>query len=160
MRFLYTFVRPARLLVMLVLGVLAFPTMVIAEDSPPTVENRTATGIVQNQDLRRVPQAIVELRDQEGTLVESSVTDEDGEFSVKAPTDGIFSVRAILETYRSEYIVLDLGKEKPAPMYLDPHRHAGNRFGSGGTTAADSTESLERNLFRQSKGHRSVASRE
>ena len=118
MRIIDIFVRPNRLLSILVLGVLAFPFFVFAEESQVAVENRTATGIVQNQDLRRVPQAIVELRDQEGTLVESSVSDEDGEFSVRAPTDGIFSVRAILETYRSEYIVLDLGKEKPASITL------------------------------------------
>ena len=118
MQFIHLFIRPARLHVILVLGVLAFPSFVSAEESQLADENRTATGVVQNQDLRRVPQAIVELRNQEGTLVESSVTDEDGEFSVKAPTEGIFSVRAILETYRSEYIVLDLGKEKPAPITL------------------------------------------
>ena len=118
MRIKYTFIRPHRLLTVLVLGILAFPFFVFAEESQEAMEIRTATGIVQNQDLRRVPQAIVELRDQEGTLVESGVTDDDGEFSVTAPKEGIFSVRAILETYRSEYIVLDLGKEKPAHITL------------------------------------------
>ena len=118
MQVIYTSALQLRLLSALVLGVLAIPFPALAEESLSTIEKRTVTGLVQNQDLRRVPQAIVELRDQEGTLIESGITDEDGEFSIVSPKDGILSARAILETYRSEYIVLDLGKEQPVPITL------------------------------------------
>lgn len=79
---------------------------------------RTITGSVQNQDLRRVPSAIVEVKDQEGTLVTSGVTDDAGEFSVAVPADGTYSVSAVQETYRSQYVILKIGAEKPAPLTL------------------------------------------
>ncbi|HET8580833.1 MAG TPA: TonB-dependent receptor, partial [Nitrospiraceae bacterium] len=78
----------------------------------------TITGTVQNQDLRRVPQAIVQVKDQEGTLITEGVTNDAGEFSVKVPVEGAYSVSAVLETYRSEYVVLKIGTEKPAPVKL------------------------------------------
>jgi len=37
------------------------------------------TGLVQNQDLRRVDQAIVQVRDQEGNVVTPCVTNQAGE---------------------------------------------------------------------------------
>ena len=43
---------------------------------------QSITGTVQNQDLRRVDQAIVQVRDQEGTMVAQGVTNQAGEFSV------------------------------------------------------------------------------
>src|SRR5262249_5142713 len=79
---------------------------------------RTITGSVQNQDLRRVDQAIVQVRDQEGNVVAQGVTNQAGEFSVIVPEKGIYSVSAIQETYRSEYAVVTIGKEKPAPVTL------------------------------------------
>src|SRR5215510_13373197 len=76
------------------------------------------TGLVQNQDLRRVDQAIVQVRDQEGNVVTQGVTNQAGEFSVTVLEDGTYSVSAIQETYRSEYAVVTIGKEKPAPVTL------------------------------------------
>ena len=49
---------------------------------------RTITGSVQNQDLRRVDQAIVQVRDQEGNVVTQSVTTLAGVFGVTVPGEG------------------------------------------------------------------------
>ena len=81
-------------------------------------ESSIITGSVQNQDLRRVDQAIVQVRDQEGTVVVEGVTNQAGEFSVLVPQEGAFSVSAIHETYRSEYVVVKIGTEIPAPVTL------------------------------------------
>jgi len=75
-------------------------------------------GHVQKADLRRVPQATVEFRDQEGNLVTSQSTDEAGEFSMVAPQAGVFSLRAIQETYRSEYVIIEISNEVPPPVVL------------------------------------------
>jgi len=45
-------------------------------------ETRTITGLVQSQDLRRVDQVIVQVRDQEGNVVTQGVTNQAGEFTV------------------------------------------------------------------------------
>ena len=47
-----------------------------AEDAAKTIR-----GSVQNQDLRRVGQVVVEVKDQEGTVVTTGVTNDAGEFS-------------------------------------------------------------------------------
>ena len=75
------------------------------------VDRVTITGTVQNQDLRRVPQAIIEVKSQEGELVLSGVSNDAGEFKVTVPESGTYSVSAGQETYRSEYVVLALGEE-------------------------------------------------
>ena len=100
------------------IGVVLGQETVQAEDEALTLELRTVEGIVQKEDLRRVDQAIVELRDEEGTLLDSVVTDEAGEFKVVVPEDGMYSIRAIQETYRSEYVVLNIGVEKPVSLTL------------------------------------------
>src|SRR6185295_11495516 len=79
---------------------------------------RTVTGIVQNQDLRRVPSAIVEVKNQEGEPITTAVTDDAGEFSITLPADGTYSVSAVTDTYRSQYVVLKIGGEKPTPLVL------------------------------------------
>ena len=79
---------------------------------------RTITGSVHNQDLRRVDQAIVQVRDQEGNVVTQGVTNQAGEFSLTVPEEGTYSVSAIQATYRSEYAVVTIGKERPAPVTL------------------------------------------
>lgn len=89
-----------------------------AQEPKSSLGARTITGSVQNQDLRRVPQAIVEVKDQEGKLVADAVTNDAGEFSVTIPVEGTYSVSAVLETYRSEYVVLRIVTEKPAPVKL------------------------------------------
>src|SRR4030066_1724116 len=76
-------------------------------------EPNRITGSVQNQDLRRVGQVLVEVKNQEGTLVTTGVSNDAGEFSIPVPADGTYSVSAVRDTYRSEYIVLKLGTEQP-----------------------------------------------
>ena len=76
------------------------------------------SGYVQNQDLRRTAQAIVEIKDEEGRLVDSAVTNDAGEFALTVPASGTYSVSAILETYRSEYVVVRIGKDEPRPVVL------------------------------------------
>jgi hypothetical protein len=89
-----------------------------AQDRGTTPEKRTVMGVVQNQDLRRVAQAIVQIRDQEGNTVAQTVSDEAGEFRLAVPSDGTFSVSAIQDTYRSEYQIIHLGTEPHSPVTL------------------------------------------
>jgi hypothetical protein len=79
---------------------------------------RTITGSVQNQDLRRVGQALVEVRDKDGKIVVHKVTNDAGEFSVEVPAEGTYSVSAVLETYRSEYVIVKVGTEPAQPVKL------------------------------------------
>ena len=76
------------------------------------------TGTVQHQDLRRVDQAIVHVRDQEGNLVAQSVTDPAGEFRLLVPESGTYSISAVQDTYRSEYVVIRIGAVPPPPVSL------------------------------------------
>jgi hypothetical protein len=62
-------------------------------------EARTITGLVQSQDLRRVDQAIVLVRDQEGNVVTEGVTNQAGEFIVTVPQEGTYSISAVQDTY-------------------------------------------------------------
>jgi len=79
---------------------------------------QTIRGSVQNQDLRRVHRAVVEVKDQEGMTIATAVTNDAGEFSITLPTAGIYSVSAVQETYRSEYVVLKVGTDPPKPVTL------------------------------------------
>jgi outer membrane receptor protein involved in Fe transport len=81
-------------------------------------ESSIITGSVQNQDLRRVGQVLVEVKDQEGTLVATGVSNDAGEFSIPVPADGTYSVSAVQDTYRSEYVVLRVGTEAANPITL------------------------------------------
>ena len=81
-------------------------------------DDRTITGSVQNQDLRRVDQAIVQVRDQEGNIVTQGVTNQAGEFTVTVPQEGTYSVSAIQDTYKSEFVVVKIGTEPPSPVAL------------------------------------------
>jgi hypothetical protein len=69
------------------------------------------TGVVQYEDLRRAPQATVELRDQEGTLLDTQVTEEGGEFILAPPERGIYSIRATQATLSSESAILTIGAD-------------------------------------------------
>ena len=80
--------------------------------------SQTITGYVQNADLRRVAQATVELRDKEGTLVTSATTTDAGAFILFTPRDGVFSVQAVQDTYRSEHVVIEISQEAPDPVVL------------------------------------------
>ncbi len=110
-------VAKSRLLVVVIAALLSSEAVgsLPAAGSEP---GRTIRGIVQNQDLRRVPQAVVELKDQEGGPVASGVSDDAGEFSIVAPGSGTYSVSAIRDTYRSEYLVLTIGDEPLKPVTL------------------------------------------
>src|SRR5215467_1708723 len=89
-------------------------SLLAAESESP----QTIRGSVQNQDLRRVHRAVVEVKDQEGTTIATAITNDAGEFSVALPTAGIYSVSAVQETYRSEYVVLRVGTDPPKPVTL------------------------------------------
>ena len=81
-------------------------------------EPNLITGLVQNQDLRRAGQVVVEVKNQEGTLVATGVSNDAGEFRISVPADETYSVSAVLDTYRSEYIVLKIGAEVPTAITL------------------------------------------
>ena len=81
-------------------------------------QRSTIKGTVQNQDLRRVPQAVIEVKDQEGGLVSSGVSNDAGEFTISVPESGTYSVSAVQETYRSEYVIMVLGDDPPKPVTL------------------------------------------
>ena len=55
---------------------------------------QTIKGVVQNQDLRRVPQAIIEVKSQDGEIVSSAVSNSAGEFKIVVPNRGTYSVSA------------------------------------------------------------------
>jgi hypothetical protein len=88
--------------------------VVSAEDS----ETRTITGLVQSQDLRRVDQALVQVRDQEGNVVTQGVTNQAGEFSVRVIEEGTYSVSVVQDTYKSEFAVVKIRADKPQPLML------------------------------------------
>jgi len=89
-----------------------------AQGEEPAASARTLTGFVQNQDLRRVDQAIVRVRDVEGTIVAEGITNQAGKFSVTVPQEGTYSVGAVQDTYRSEYVIVKVGTVKLAPVTL------------------------------------------
>lgn len=89
-----------------------------AQEPKSLLEARNITGSVQTQDLRRVDQAIVQVRDQEGTVVTSGVTNQAGEFSITVPQEGTYSLSAVQETFKSEYVIVKIGTEKPSPVTL------------------------------------------
>ncbi len=78
----------------------------------------TIRGSVQNQDLRRVGQAVVEVKDQEGNVVATAVSNDAGEFTASVPAAGTYSVSAVQDTYRSEYVVLQISADEPKPVTL------------------------------------------
>ncbi|MEK7268299.1 MAG: TonB-dependent receptor, partial [Nitrospirota bacterium] len=89
-----------------------------AEDARASLASRAITGSVRNQDLRRVPQAIVQIKDQEGNTVAETVSDLAGDFTVQVPGEGAYSVSATQEDLRSEYVIIKVGADQPAPVKL------------------------------------------
>ncbi len=85
---------------------------------PAADAGRTLVGIVQNQDLRRVSQAAVEVKDQEGTVVVTTVANDAGEFTVELPSQGTYSVSAQLDAYRTEYLIVKSGAQPVGPVTL------------------------------------------
>ncbi len=80
--------------------------------------SQTITGYVQNADLRRTAQATVELRDKEGTLVTSATTTDAGAFMLITPREGVFSIHAVQDTYKSEHVVVEISQKAPDPIVL------------------------------------------
>ena len=78
----------------------------------------TIHGTVQSQDLRRVDQVIVQVRDQEGNIVIEGVTNQAGEFSLTVPKEGTYSINASQDTYKSEFVVVRIGTAQLAPVTL------------------------------------------
>jgi outer membrane receptor protein involved in Fe transport len=91
-----------------------------APESP--TQSRMVKGWVQYEDLRKVGQVVVHVRDQEGQIVSQSVTNDAGEFSVAVPTDGAYSVSALQGTLRTEYVILrgDAAPTEPLTLTLVP----------------------------------------
>ena len=89
-----------------------------AEQAPTTTAGKTIAGFVQREDLRRTPQARIEIKDQEGNKIAETIADEAGKFSVTVPQEGTYSVNATMENLRSEYVVLKIGAEQPNPVKL------------------------------------------
>lgn len=102
----------------LILSVFVFGVVPGYAQEPASRPSQTIVGVVQHQDLRRVGQAIVEVKDQEGNLVGTAVANEAGEFAVDIPAAGTYSVSAVQETYRSEYAIVKAGAASPAPIVL------------------------------------------
>jgi len=91
-------------------------------DVNPVGEGHAIAGIVQYQDLRRVGQATVQVRNQEGTVISETVSNDTGEFSVVIPAEGTYSVSALQGDLRSEYRILK-GEAPPdgsVPLTLAP----------------------------------------
>ena len=84
----------------------------------PTRRNGRWWGWSRIKTCAGSPQAIVQIRDQEGNTVAQAVSDEAGEFRLTVPSDGTFSVSAVQDTYRSEYQIIHLGAEPPSPVTL------------------------------------------
>ena len=101
-----------------ILGVAVALLWGVPQSASAAPAGQTIAGYVQNADLRRVAQAIVELRDPEGALVTSATTNDAGGFLLIPPGDGVFSVQAIQDTYRSEHVVLTIDREAPDPVVL------------------------------------------
>ena len=104
--------------VWLILGVILALLWGVPQNGFAAPANQTITGYVQNADLRRVAQATVELRDKEGTLVTSATTTDAGGFMLFVPREGVFSVHAVQDTYRSEHVVIEISQEAPDLVVL------------------------------------------
>ncbi|MEX0829752.1 MAG: TonB-dependent receptor [Nitrospirales bacterium] len=76
------------------------------------------SGVVQYEDLRHVSQATVQLRDQEGSLLETQVTNDGGEFIFGAPDSGIYSIRALQDSLSSESVIVNITTEPLTEVML------------------------------------------
>ena len=108
--------------------------------------SHTIVGTVQNQDLRRVDQATVQVRDQEGNLVTQGVTNQAGEFYIIVPEDGTYSISAVQDTFRSEYVVVKIGARTAAACVAHPRSDPGDCLRDRIVTSGDPIQGLERNV--------------
>ena len=110
------------------------------------------TGLVQNQDLRRVDQAIVQVRDQEGTVVTQGVTNQAGEFSVSVPQEGLFGQRHPRDLSQR----ICGGEDRhgtTGSSDVDVGPHAGHRARNSIAATRDPVQGLERDVFREPEGY-------
>jgi outer membrane receptor protein involved in Fe transport len=95
---------------------LALIGVILAEAAEPLPN--VIRGVVQYEDFRRVSHARVQVKNQEGTVVSEAVTNDAGEFQVRPPAEGTYSVQAVHETLRSEYKIVKIGREPMPPLIL------------------------------------------
>ncbi|CUS36032.1 TonB-dependent receptor [Candidatus Nitrospira nitrificans] len=112
------FVKPVLNATFVTIVVAVVGGMLSVSQAADSEQAKTIKGVVQQQDLRRVPQAAIEVKNQAGDLVSSGFSNDAGEFKVAVPESGTYSVSAVQETYRSEYVVLTLGEEPVNPVTL------------------------------------------
>lgn len=94
--------------------------LVFAEEKniPPMERVWIITGVVQYEDLRHVSRATVELRNQEGTLVDTQVTNDGGEFIFGVPESGIYSIRANQASLSSESAIVKISTDPLTEVML------------------------------------------
>src|SRR5687767_9877675 len=103
----------------LVLGMLLEgESPVHGQESQPATEAKALVGTVQYQDLRRVGQATVQVRNQEGSVVSDAVSNDAGEFSIKLPSEGTYSLSAVQGNLRSEYVIVKAEDPRATPISL------------------------------------------
>lgn len=88
------------------------------QELQPALDTRTVRGTVQYQDLRRVGQATVQVRDQEGSMVSDTISNDAGEFSIQLPVEGTYSVSAVQGSLRSEYVIVKGEATQDLPISL------------------------------------------
>jgi outer membrane receptor protein involved in Fe transport len=99
---------------------LFFSSTVWAQGQEPVSRGtgRTVTGAVQYQDLRRVGQAVVQIRDQEGSVISDVISNDAGEFSITLPQEGTYSLSALQGNLRSEYVIVKAEDPRATPISL------------------------------------------
>lgn len=104
------------------LGVMGMHLGPMARAEEPGQGGRTLKGTVQYQDQRRVGQATVQIRDQEGQVVTETVSNDAGEFGVTLPAEGTYSVSAVQGNLTSEYVIVkgDAVQLTPVSLTLAP----------------------------------------
>lgn len=90
----------------------------IAFAQKPEGGGKSLTGTVQYQDNRRVGQATVQVRDQEGQVVAETASNDAGEFHVMIPGDGTFSLSAMQGNLKSEYVIVKGDAARTVPVTL------------------------------------------
>src|SRR5688500_16835185 len=99
---------------------LFFSSTVWAQGQEPVSRGtgRTVTGAVQYQDLRRVGEAVVQIRDQEGSVISDVISNDAGEFSITLPQEGTYSLSALQGNLRSEYVIVKAEASRATPISL------------------------------------------
>ncbi|RMH03567.1 MAG: TonB-dependent receptor [Nitrospirae bacterium] len=75
-------------------------------------------GTVRNSQGQEVVDATVVLRDSEGQPVDTTLTNENGEFVFSVPKPGVYAVQAKGNGTQSPYVVVEIGETTPRPLTL------------------------------------------